>query len=390
MKTIPIYQISIILCILFSTGICNAQKKFKSSKSYITWKLKTSPQQTINSEAEYYSFEIQSGLNPIYQREWRALSERYRSLSNNDKSLKMEDCRVDTLNKIGEKYLTLKPLYSYNKEKPDIIIKLNNDHFEIKNIQLDIDPSDKKSIICETNISSLLTVSNTHGDVYVEKRINFLLRGQKEGEPGVVRLEEFMMSPTFRQHLRMTKKPEKRKKLIEKKLRNYQADMIRKMISEAQLELQDQITGSYSNYSGAIYKLGVKEIPELEESTEKASTEIKALLSLSKKKRKSFDEVKPILAQLQKEWETTLEKIDNPELLEKMHANLATIAVLQNNVEDASKYSKLIPDYVKLENSNSFIQGSMKYNLMQIDKSIKVIQRSNGRTRTTSLAKPVN
>ncbi|KXX67488.1 hypothetical protein [Flammeovirga sp. SJP92] len=384
------YQLSILLCILFTADICNAQKKFKASKSYISWELETSPAKTIDSGGEYYSVEIESGLNPIYQSDWRNLEEKYKSLPYNKRGLQLEECRVDTLNKIADKYLTLKPLYTSNEQKPDIIVKLVNDKFEVNNIQLDIDPSDKESIICETNISSLLTVSNAQGDVYLEKRIKFLVNDQQEGDVAYIKLKDFMLNPTFRQQLRMTKKPEKRQKLIERKLRNYQSDIIRDMIKDARIELKDQIVGYTQTFTGVIYKISVKEIAELEASTEKAANEIRALLSLSKKKRKSFDDVKPVLAELQKEWEAALSKVDNPELLEKMHANLATVAILQNNVEDALKYSKLIPDYEKLENSSTFTKGSMKYNLMQIDSAIKNIQKTNGRTKTRSLATPVN
>jgi len=275
----------------------------------------------------------------------------------------------DTITKWGTKYLAItKHPYIETRVNPDFTITLDTDPFEAQNVQLDIDYDDQESVICQLDISARLTVRTADGEVLLDEKIVYLI-DDGDTQSNQLKLKHFMLNPAFKAKFRLTKRPEKKKELIERKIERFDADILEYFFVESEEVIQERLIGKYIKAYAAIFGTKDKSFAAFNSMGKSVSSAINSLNAFSKKKRKTLDQIIPEPNAAVAYWEDFCKSTNNQEVQFFANANISTVSLFLGNVEKAKSHLVLVPESKELGSSTLF-EGTYKYFLKGISNAI--------------------
>ncbi|WP_420601932.1 hypothetical protein [Flagellimonas sp.] len=370
----------IIVVLLASIPIiCLAQKKVKIKKEPVAWSYEISPENPLNENLKTYKVVVDTKLDPMdYWDEinWSLKVKEQDVL----KRRKLYDEAVrDTINKWANKYLDLNERPYVRSSPSDFTIKLSTNQFSVEMIQTNIDYDDPESVLGQVNVAARLVVLTSEGNILLDKEIRFYI-DDPDGPTTHFKLKHLVVNPTFKLKLRMTKKPEKRKKLLEKRIKRFEADILEFFMEEASAILKDQYLPQYIDSYAGIFSVKNKGHEALNEANITARMAINSLSALSKKKRKTMEQVKPDLEYARDYYTDKLTRTTDPTIQNALNANLATVLLILGDVESAKFQIKNIPEFEELDKKTIW-EGSFTYYLRGLADAISIKEKYGERAQ---------
>ncbi|WP_420399844.1 hypothetical protein [Flagellimonas sp.] len=346
------------------------QKKIKLTKNPVVWTYQLEPRNPLPENVKTYSIEIQTDLDPMdFWDEANWLSQ-VRDKDYREKELLRQKAVKDTLRKWGSKYMGLnKHPFVESTQNSDLTIKLATDSFKLENLQMDVDYSDPESILGELDISAMLTVLDNNGKILLDSPIRYYI-DDLDGKTTYLKVRHFMMNPSFKLKFKMTKKPEKKRKLLVKRVKKYEADILEYFVIEAGKTLKQNFIVQSKQIHAATFGIKNKGHEALNDASERAKSAINAVSAFSKKKRRSWSDVQPDLSSALHDWRDQLSRATNPEVQKALHSNIALVSLLSNDLTTCKLHLNKIPQYKDLESKGS-LSGSYIYYLKGLDAALK-------------------
>ena len=375
MKKTRFTVLSLVLILSFT---CHGQK-VKTTKTPVAWSYEIAPKNPLAENLKSNQVVVETDLDPMDF--WDKVDWSAQTLERDEEKIAILYNKAvnDTIKLWSSNYLALTTFpFVETSANPDFIITLTTDQFEAQNVQLDVDFSDNESVIFELNVTARLTVKTSTGETLLDERITYLL-DDENGETALVKLKHFMLDPTFKTRFQFAKKPEKKKKLLERKVKKYEAYILEYFFIEGGEILKDNFVNNKVNSYAAIFGVKDKSLQEFNEKAEEAAKAINSLSAFSKKKRQTIEQVTPILKSAIEYWENQLASASNPEIKKLINANIATASVLIGDVESAKRNAELVPEFAEVDNKSIF-QGSFDYYIQGLANAIKTCSRFAGRT----------
>ncbi|WP_036385225.1 hypothetical protein [Muricauda sp. MAR_2010_75] len=371
----------IILAILFITSLLAiGQKKIKTKTNPVGWSYTIAPLINLPDETKTYSIAVETDLDPMDF--WDELNWNMQvSEKNSEKrQLLYQQAVQDTLNKWTENYLELSgSTFNRTNSSPDFIITLVTDTFTMDSIPEIMDYSDSDAVLGEINVSATLTVRTSQGETILEENIPFYI-DDPEGPTSTLQLRHFVLNPAFKLKLKLTKKPEKRRRLLTNRIKRFEADILETFMQRAGDLLKDNFLYQNRTAYGAMFSFKDKEYDEFNEHAETVQESINSLSALSKKKRKTLDEIRPALESAVVLWQQELPKSDYPDVQDALNANIALTSLLLNDMIAAKLHFSNIPDTENLERE-MMVAGSSNYYLKGLQDAIVVKELSGDRAQ---------
>ncbi|WP_285654280.1 hypothetical protein [Allomuricauda sp. NBRC 101325] len=360
-----------LLLFIISSVSSFAQEKIKTKKNPIGWQYTVAPLQPLPEEYTRYSIHVDTDLDPIGF--WGEVGVRM-SLDLEDDYEETKAVRAahqDTINSWIKKYMDPfgYPMTRTNID-PDIKINLKTEPVQMENVQVDIDYSDQESVLGEVNVTANLTVLDLNDEVLLNKPLTFLI-DDTDGPTNLLKLRHLFMNPSFKLKFKMTNKPEKKKKLLEKRIKKFEADILHYFISESGKILADHFTHQRVDMYAATIGIKDKSYETFNQMADEVTSNINALTSFNKKKRKTPEEIQPTLEMAQKSWDEELDNPSlNPEIKDVLNYNLALTNLFLNKLDSANEHIKNIEEYKDLD-KKTLITGNFVYYLKGLDNAIK-------------------
>jgi len=359
----------------FIVANCYAQK-VKITKKPVVWNYKILPLNPLDIDLKTKQVIVYTEMDPLNLSDRTTLNMARPSLK--DYKEYMSKARQDTINKWVSHYLSLNGSSIIETSKnADIIITLTTEVFKIDNIQLDIDYSDNESFICEINVSARLSVKLNDGESLLDENIPFRFE-DSEGETTYLKLKHLVLNPTFKTRLRLTKNPEKKRKVLKNKLDNYEKEILEYFFMEAEKILEDNYLEQIVNASGAVFSVKDKAFDEINDMNEKVAISINRLTALSKKKKLTLLEIKPTIKSAINTWENALKETTNPEIQKLLNANLALGYLFNSQIDIALSYLNKIPESKEL-NKGWMSVGSFRYYIGELLNAVFLMNGNMGR-----------
>lgn len=353
MKINLLSSLALLLVISFSQA-----QKVKTIKYPMGWTYEISPTNPLDSTLRKYETILDTEMDPLTYRDEVELGMQVLGKSDEAQEEFMDQARIDTLNMLRSDYLGIHEYpFIETTANPDFTISFKTDRVEVENIQMNIDYEDPESILGKINISGRLTVKSRDGEVFLDQKIPLQLEGEPEN---YVRLKHFNMDLTFKTKMKMAKKPEKKEKLLKRKFNRYQADLIRVLLKDAQEVIADNFEQQKQKSYAAFYGIKDKKFTALNEQSQLSSKAVNSLQALSKKNRRTTEEVSEILKTSIPVWENSLNETSNEEIKKLLRANLALAAFLLEDKSRAEEYIGQIPEFQNL-GKTVVIKGSFRY-----------------------------
>ncbi len=367
-------KILLSLLLIAVVPTCHGQKKIKTAKSPVAWQYTIAPERPLSENLKHYAITIDTDMDPLD--DWDEINLRIR-FSGKDSEQQRElfaAARNDTTYAWSKKYMELKqyPLArtSFN---PDFFIKLTTDHFEMENVQLDVDYSDQESVLGKINVTARLEVRDSEDRILMDDQIVYLL-DDRDGPTNLLRLRHLFFNPSFKLKFKMTKKPEKRKKLLEKKVAKFEAGILEFFMEEAGRRLANQFITQQLDAYTAIFSIKDKSFEQHNIHVEEVSKSINSLTAISKKKRKTIDEIKPILKSAIQYWQQELPETTNPTLQDIYNINIAAASLIISDMMAAKLHISNIPELEEL-GKKTIWEGSFTYYLKGLASAIDIKEK---------------
>ncbi|WP_420322701.1 hypothetical protein [Flagellimonas sp.] len=357
--------------------ICGAQKKIKTIKSPVGWYYQIAPEAPLADNLKNYQIKVKTDLDPMDF--WDEVNW---SIQVNEKDplkrrAKYESDVQDTINKWADNYLALKDMSYTRSNPPDFTITLHTDQFTMENVQTDIDYSDQESLLGEINVSANLKVETSKKEVLLDIDIPYYI-DDENGQTKSLRLKHFAVNPSFKLKLKMTKKPEKREKLLKKRIKRFEADILEYFMQEAGKILRSKYLSQQERVISCLFGIKSKEYDALNTVGENTETAINSLSALSKKKRKTLEEITPDLHNARDFYTEALTKATDPDVQDILNLNLATMLLLLNDVDAAKFQIQNIPELQEL-GTKTIWEGSFTFYLQVLDQAIALKQKYKDR-----------
>ncbi len=363
------------LLLVFTIAQTNlmGQKKLKTIKNPVGWSYTISPKTPLDESFKSYAVEIDTDLNPM---DWWEEIEWSSQVIVNDpekKAILKQEAIQDTLNKWGDNHLAFHQFpYIKSSVNPDFIIKLTTEHYSVENVQLDVDFSDMESSICEVNARARLSIISSSGEVIMNHPIIFYV--DEENQSTRLPIKEFMLNPVFKMKYSMKKKPEKKRKLLQKKLNKYESDVLEYFFIKSGEILREHFLNQKISAYAATFGIKNNGHEALNDASNSAKTSINALSSLSKKKKKGLDEVKSEMEIAISYWQDKLERTDDSEIQKLLCANLALAHLILGNLKESKDCLYKIPESEHIGEKMLF-QGGFNYYLNGLSEAIAIKER---------------
>nr|WP_298998977.1 hypothetical protein [uncultured Allomuricauda sp.] len=358
--------------LFFPFGIM-AQKKIKPIKNPVAWSYTITPKNPLEQDIASYNILIDSHLSPMDWWDEVSWSAQVSTKDSFEKERLYKEAISDTLNVWADRYMAFnKYPYRKNSSDPDVNITLKTEEYKIENVQMDVDFSDMESAICEVIASARLTVSNRNGDILLDIPIVFYVN--QENKSTLLSIRHFMLNPVFNMKYNLKKKPEKKRKLLNKKLAKYESDVLRYFYVKSGEILREHFMEQKKSVYAATFGIKNKGHEALNDASESTKKAINALSALSKKKRKTIKDIRPEIETAIDYWLDKLERTTDPEIRKLLHANLSLGNLFLGNIEDAKKCIHQIPEFETLEKKTLF-QGGFNYYLFGLSEAISTKER---------------
>ncbi len=357
-----------------------AQKKIKTKTAPVGWSYTITPLINLPDEIKTYSIAVETDLDPMDF--WDELNWNMQvSEKNSEKrQLLYQQAIQDTLNKWTENYLELTDAkFNQTNSSPDLTITLVTDTFTMDSIPEVLDYSNQDAVLGEINVSATLTVRTSQGETILEEKIPFYI-DDPEGPTSTLRLRHFVLNPAFKLKLKLTKKPEKRRRLLTNRIKRFEADILETFMQKAGGLLKDNFLYQNKTAYGAMFIFKDKEFDQFNEHAETVGEAINALSAFSKKKRKTLDEIRPALESAIMFWQQELPKSNHPDVQDALNANIALTSLLLNDMIATKLHFSNIPNTERLE-SEMMVTGSSNYYLKGLQDAILVKEQSGDRAQ---------
>nr|WP_299385429.1 hypothetical protein [Allomuricauda sp.] len=377
---------NLLLLLVFIPFLCYSQKKIKPIKNAVVWSYLIEPKSPLPEQLLSYDIQVKTTLDPMDYWDRINWSVQIGDVEHHRKEELRKQAIADTIRKWSLAHLALERPYLERNNNPDFSIVLETDAFSLDNLQLveKEDYSDPETVLGEINISARLTVVTQANEVLLDEQLKYYIDDLDGSQTTLLKVGHFMVNPSFKLKFRATKKPEKKRKLLEKRLLRYQADILEYFVEEAGKILKDHYLPQKQSAYAATYGIKNKGHEALNEASEDTKRAILALSSFSKKKRKSWEQVKPQLETAMGYWKDKLQRTTDQEIQKYLHANLSLGALLLNDHKAAQAYLEKVPEYKDLDNKG-FFTGSFIYYLKGLKEALSIKERANERVRIYQL-----
>ena len=363
----------VLLIMLLVSPLLSMGQKTKANP--VGWSYTIVPRIDLPSEMKAYTIAVDTDLDPMDF--WDEVNWEMQVSERDPEKRKAlyQEAVNDTIAKWTENYLTLHDnSFSPNSSSPAFTISFTTDAFTVDSIPATLDFSDQETVLGEINVSAHLLVKTTQDETLLEEKIPYYI-DDPDGPTTTLRLKHFIANPSFKLKLKLTKKPEKRRKLLTNRIKRYEADILESFMQKAGDILKNHLLFQNKDAYGALFTFKDKEYAMLNEHTEAAREAINALSAFSKKKRKTMDEIRPTLQSAVVLWQEELPKTNNPDVQDALNANIALTSLLLNDMAAAKLHLSNISDVENLE-SKIIVTGSSNYYLKGLKDAISVKELS--------------
>ncbi len=332
------------------------------------WSYTIAPKTPLDKSLTKYDILIDSHLGPMDW--WDEIS--WKSQANIKDYGKQEqlfqEAVSDTLDAWATKHMAFnKYPFIKTSNNPDFIITLKTEEYAVENVQTEVDFSDLESVICTVKATAQLTVSSTSGDILLNELITYYV--DEENKSSQLPISHFMLNPVFQMKYNMKKKPEKKRKLLNRKLKRYEANVLEYFYVKSGEILKEHFLEQQKTVYAATYGVKNKGHEALNDASESAKKTINALSAFSKKKRKTLEEIQPEIEISMEYWQDKLERTTDLEIRKLLCANLSLGNLIMGNIEEAKKCLEQVPEYSTLEKKTLF-EGGFNYYLSGLSKAI--------------------
>lgn len=344
----------------------------------MAWQYEVAPLNPLSENMTQYSIEVNTDLNPLGF--WDEVSVGLSNYSSNssDKEEEIEKIKQDTIFAWTQKYMELNQYpFFRTKTDPDFTINLTTNEFQIENVQLDVDYNDPESVLGEIKVNARLTAKDAKDNILMDDQIKFFF-DDRDGPSNLLRLRHLFLNPSFKLKFKMTKKPERKRELLEKRVKKYQADILEFFMDEAGKRLADQFVPQQLEMYAATFGIKDKTNEKLVLLAETVQKNINALTAFNKKKQLSLDGIKPVLEEAKTFWENELAKSSNAESKDIFNYNIALCLLFLDQLESAKKHIEKVNGFNDLE-AKTLFSGSFNYYLKGLSDAIKIKENYNER-----------
>ncbi|PRX54715.1 hypothetical protein [Flagellimonas meridianipacifica] len=363
------------ICLFFmavSFGV-SAQKKIKPIKNPVSWSYTIAPKTPLSQNISTYDILVDSNLSPMDW--WDEISWNAKSKEGDlqERDRLFQEAISDTLDTWAKKYMEFNQSpYSRTNQNPDITITLKTLYYKIENLQSDIDFSDKESIICQIDATASLTVVTRYKDTLLSYPITFYV-DEKEKSTSLP-IGHFLQNPIFKMKYNLKKNPQKKLKLLGKKLVKYEADVLEFFYKKSGEILREHFLKQNKTVYSAIFGIKNKGHEALNDACYSAKTAINTLSAGSKKKKRNHQEIKPEIEICLNYWQDKLDRTSNPEIQKIIFANLSLGHLLMDNLEESKKYLSQIAEFENLPN-RILLHEEFNYYLIGLAEAIETKER---------------
>ncbi|KQC28994.1 hypothetical protein [Flagellimonas eckloniae] len=355
-----------LLCVL--PLFCIGQKKIKLTKDPVAWTYEISPSTPLDETLRTFSATVNTKLDPMDFWDDINWAMQMGEMDLEERARLRRQAAKDTIAKWSKQYLLNSRPFLWVKTDPDFYVELSTDTFKMEHVQLDVDYSNPESIMGEINVAARLLVKTAQDEVLLDKEIRYYI-DDKDGLTNKLRLRHLVFNPSFKLKYKMTKKPEKKRKLLEKRIKKYEADILEYFIQEAGRILKEHYLVQQVNAYSAMFGVKSKDYEALNDASEIAKKSINSLSALSKKKRKQLNEIKPDLEYARDYWTDKLTRTTDSTIQNVLNANLSAVLLILGDIEAAKFHIKSIPEYEEL-GTKTIWDGSFTYYLQGLANAI--------------------
>ena len=355
--------------LLLPTGTM-AQKKIKPIKNSVAWRYTIAPKAPLEAHLKTYQIKVDTDLNPMDLSDEMAWSHAIGEMDSREKEQLKQKAIADTLRVWSNRYIGLKSQpFVQTETNPDFVISLSTMSYATENVQLDVDFSDMESAICNVNAAARLTVLTKDGSVLLDETITYYIDELEQST--LLPIRHFMLNPVFKLKYNLKKKPEKKKKLLERKLKKYEAVVLEYFFQKSGKLLRENYTEQQVEAYAVTYGIKNKGHEALNEASHSAKSAINSLSALSEKKRKSLQAVRPEIRNSMDYWQDKLERTTHQDIQKYLWANLSLGHLLLDNTVEARNYLLMIPESKTLGEKTHF-QGGFDYFLNGLSEAISL------------------
>nr|WP_299173531.1 hypothetical protein [uncultured Allomuricauda sp.] len=346
-------------------------------KKPVAWSYQIASKSALPEGFKNYSIHINTDLDPMSfwaEIDWRM---QYPNIDRHEKERLLRLAKQDTINKWSDTHMAM-PYPKYIRDSsPDFTITLTTDQFSVDNLNTDIDFGNQESLLGEINISANLLVKTSEGVELLNEDIRYFI-DDANGPTTSLRWKHFIVNPSFKLKFKMTKKREKRKKLLTKRVKKFEADILQYFIVEAGRILKDNYQTQTLDAFSSLFGVKSKDCNALNDASDIAKTAINSLSAFSRKKRKTLNEVKPDLEYARDYFTDKLTRTTDPTIQNALNANLATILLLLGDTESAKFQIQNIPEIHELK-TKTIWEGSFTYYLQGITDALALKEQYGNR-----------
>lgn len=363
-----IFFLTSILCALAMPSKGLSQKKIKTSKNPVAWSYEISPKTPMNESLRTFSSTVNTRLDPMDFWDEMNWALQIGDVDSKERARHRRQAVRDTIAKWSAKYFLNSRPFVRTNSNPDFFVELNTDTFKMEHVQLDVDYSDQESILGEVNVAARLTVKTAQGEILLDEEIRFYI-DDPDAQTTQLRLRHLIFNPSFKLKYKLTKKPEKKRKLLEKRIKKFEADILEYFMEEEGNILKDHFLTQRINAYSAFFGVKNKGFDALNDASNIAESAVHAISALSKKKRRSLNEVQSDLKYARDHFIDKLTRTSDSVVQNVLNANLATVLLILGDVETARNYIENIPEFKEL-GSKTIWEGSFTYYLRGLAEAI--------------------
>jgi len=345
------------ILIIFSASAVYGQK-VKSIKNFTSWSIQVKPRVILDNSEKFTTSIIKTSIMPLSADDLRKFK-RNTLLDEKGRKTKYFDKIVqDTLKAWADKYLVLHgENFKVRGEDnfANVRITLTTSDYNIKNVNFDLDYSNPESVVCVIDVSGTVLVESTQGDVYLEAPVKFKIDHFEGKDSNQLKLDDLGAKYSSDK-----KSVEKKKEMLMEKMDKYESYVLKDLIIETQELLRMSFFSSRVDYNIAIFGIKDKKYTSLNLTAEKVSKDIKLLSSLSKKKKRTLEQIRPSLVSAVNDWIAAAENTKNIEVQKHFYANISLVSAILEDFESTKIYFDKIPEAKNISTSG-IVSGTFKY-----------------------------
>ncbi|WP_435622540.1 hypothetical protein [Flagellimonas sp.] len=344
-----------------------AQKKVKPIKNPVGWSYTIAPKIPLEPGLSSYDFIVDTQLSPM---DWWDEISWHARVGEKDpikREILFKQAITDTLEAWGQMHLRLSSPYKRQAIYPDFTITLTTKKYNIENVQAQVDFNDLESAICEIEATASLRVVTNEGKIILDESLTYYV--DEENQSTQLSIRHFMLNPVFRMKFNLLKRPEKRRKLLLRKLKKYESYVLKYFYAKSGEILKSHFLKQKKTMYAATFGVKNKGHEALNDASNMAKTAINALSALNQNKKRNYQKIKSEIEISLSYWEDKLERTSNPEIQKILYANLSLGHLLMEDLDKAKACLHQIPESKTLQKTTVF-HGGFDYYLTGLSEAI--------------------